>query len=172
MNLNCPYRVHTYYNNMQYCHYYNIHYCVRDGSNTCCYPHPTVCWHLWILFSERCEVWTRVFKRINLSFSMSVTDCRSFVLCLLVWREITALNNFPFSYAQPACLPSCVCEYINAVPASRLITTFPIPSSDRCVLATGQGSTNRRAGRLQDVTAHGADAADRGMINSTHPVNN
>ena len=69
-------------------------------------------------------------------------------------------------------MPSCVCKHINDV-IPLLITLFSIPSVDRRVLATGQGYyTNKRAERLQNVTAHDADAADRGMINSTHPVNN
>jgi len=42
------------------------------------------------------------------------------------------------------------------------------------LLATGQGSSNTMAGRQQDAPAHDADvdAADRGIINSTQPVNN
>jgi hypothetical protein len=70
---------------------------------------------------------------------------------------MTAEGIFPFAYAQPV--------------STLLLSSHLV---DRRVLATGQGSSNTMAGLLQDVPAHDADAdaADRGIINSTQPVNN
>jgi len=68
-----------------------------------------------------------------------------------------AEDTFPFAYARPV---------------GTLMLSLHLV--DRRVLATGQGSSNTLVGRLQDAPAHDAeaDAADRGIINSTQPVNN
>jgi len=70
---------------------------------------------------------------------------------------MVAEDTFPFACAQPV--------------STLMLSPHLV---DRRVLATGQGSSNTMAGRLQDAPANEADedAADRGIINSTQPVNN
>jgi len=68
-----------------------------------------------------------------------------------------AEDTFPFANARPV--------------GTLMLSLQPV---ERRVPATGQSSRNTMAGRLQDAPAHDAeaDAADRGIINSTQPVNN
>jgi len=70
---------------------------------------------------------------------------------------MVAEDTFPFAYAQ--------------TDSTLMLSPHFV---DRRVLATEQGSSNTMAGLLQDAPAHDADAdaADRGIINSTQPVNN
>jgi hypothetical protein len=94
------------------------------------------------------------FQRDNALFLSA--SCSLTCSCAEKW-SLKTLFHLPFAYAQPV---STVMLSPNLI--------------ERRVLATGQGSSNRIAGRLQDAPANDADAdvADRGIINSTQPVNN
>jgi hypothetical protein len=99
-------------------------------------------------------------RNMNIIFQMDNTpvfsvNCSLTCSCVGKWSLKTL--GIPFAYAQP----------VSTVMLSPHL-------GNRRLLATGQGSSNTMAGRLQDAPAHDADvdAADRGIINSTQPVNN